>query len=152
MENISVRPPNSKATREEAPAEVPSEVPSEETVAEVPSKVEPTPTTFIVYFDFDKAGLDDAAKAVLEEAIAASKKLGGALAIDGNTDRAGSHSYNQILSELRVLAVAKYMAARDDSVSLTAINAYGEKKPMVHTADGVPEAANRRVEINIERQ
>ena len=88
----------------------------------------------------------------MAEAEAAAKKLDGAVTILGYADRAGPDTYNQVLSELRADAVAKYMAAGGVPTSLIAASAYGEGEPFVHTDDGVPEAANRRVVIIVEPQ
>jgi outer membrane protein OmpA-like peptidoglycan-associated protein len=110
------------------------------------------PLKYVVYFDFDKAELDTTGKMVLAEACKAAEKMGATVKIAGNADRAGSDEYNQFLSEMRADAVKKLMVADGMDVQMIEASAYGEKNPAVMTDDGVPEAANRRVEILVERQ
>jgi outer membrane protein OmpA-like peptidoglycan-associated protein len=108
------------------------------------------PLRYVVYFGFDDAALDPAAEAVLNEARVAAEKLGGVVSVAGNADKAGGDEYNQVLSELRADAVAKYMTAEGLPHGIIQTTAYGESNPAVPTADGVPEPANRRVEILVE--
>jgi len=53
-------------------------------------------TTYIVYFDFDKATLTDAAQAVIAEAVKMAKVNGFVkIQVTGHTDTVGSDSYDQ---------------------------------------------------------
>ena len=98
----------------------------------------------------EAAKLDARAEAVLNEAQAAAQKLGGIVSVSGNADKAGADTYNQILSELRADAVAKYIGAGGVPFGVIKTSAFGEENPAVPTPDGVPEPANRRVEILVE--
>ncbi len=107
--------------------------------------------TFVVYFDTDKAELDDSAKAVLAEAEAAASKMQGAnVLVSGNADRAGSNGYNLKLSEMRANAVATALAGGNIASKSIKTSAFGEEKPAFDTADGISARENRRVEITIE--
>lgn len=67
----------------------------------------------------------------------------------GHTDRVGSAPSNQTLSEARASSVASYLRSRQVVPQRLIIQGFGENAPLVPTADGVAEAANRRVEIRL---
>ena len=97
--------------------------------------------------------LSDTANNVVGDAARATRKIGAdaKLVVSGHTDRAGTGSYNKRLSNARAGAVVKALLA--DGVSAGAINqqAYGESRPVFKTDDGVREAGNRRVQIDLSR-
>ena len=126
------------------------------------NKIAPAPQTaakpkaqkirFVVYFENNKADLDDSARAVLAEAQEAAKKLGDvAVTIDGNADTVGATDYNLKLSALRAEAVAKVLGTGEIATTTIVTNAHGETRPAVVTADEIAEPRNRRVEILIEQ-
>jgi len=104
--------------------------------------------TFLVFFDFDRADLTDRARQIIAEA-ATNAQRGGTTRVEvsGHADRAGTPQYNQRLSERRAAAVAAELERRGVPRSAMAIQAFGESRPLVPTADGVREPQNRRVEI-----
>jgi OmpA-OmpF porin, OOP family len=107
------------------------------------------PRKYVVYFDFDKARLDDEAKATLAAAMAEAQKLGRArLVVGGHTDLVGPDKYNQTLSEMRAAAAAQFLRTGGLEPTSIAAKGYGKSKPVKPTAD--PEPANRRVEISLE--
>ena len=109
------------------------------------------PRRYVVYFDFDKARLDDEAKATLAEAMAEAQKLGRArLVVGGHTDLVGPDKYNQTLSEMRATAAATFLRTGGLEPTAIAAKGFGKSKPVKPTAD--PEPANRRVEISLERR
>ena len=65
----------------------------------------------------------------------------------GHADRSGTPQYNQRLSQRRADAVAAELVRRGVPRNAMAIQAFGESRPLVPTADGVREPQNRRVEI-----
>ena len=67
--------------------------------------------------------------------------------IAGHADRSGTPQYNQALSERRAAAVAAELERRGIARSAMTVQAFGESRPLVPTADGVREPQNRRVEI-----
>lgn len=106
--------------------------------------------TFVVYFDYDKAGLDAAARKVLAE-VAASQAVVKPLVISvaGFTDTMGGKSYNQNLSEHRAHAVAAALAGLGVAARLDPVG-FGKTHLAVKTRNHVREARNRRVEIHFE--
>lgn len=67
--------------------------------------------------------------------------------VAGHTDSTGTPAYNLALSRRRAEAVAAELVNRGVARQAIAIQAFGETKPLVATADGVREPQNRRVEI-----
>jgi outer membrane protein OmpA-like peptidoglycan-associated protein len=104
--------------------------------------------TFLVFFDFDRADLTDRARAIIAEAAQNAQRVGTTrIEIAGHADRAGTPQYNQRLSERRAQAVAAELERRGIARSAMTVQAFGESRPLVPTADGVREPQNRRVEI-----
>jgi len=117
----------------------------------VPAPAKPgmcSPSAYQVRFGFDEDKLDEETKLLLDKAIVEYKQCGLIkFTVAGHADRAGTDDYNQRLSERRVENVKQYLQARGVDVQRVQFEALGEKKPVVATPDGVPEAANRRVEM-----
>jgi outer membrane protein OmpA-like peptidoglycan-associated protein len=104
--------------------------------------------TFLVFFDFDRADLTDRARAIIAEAAQNAQRSGSArIEVAGHADRSGTPQYNQRLSERRAQVVAAELERRGVARSAMIIQAFGESRPLVPTADGVREPQNRRVEI-----
>jgi OmpA-OmpF porin, OOP family len=84
-------------------------------------------------FDFNKATLRPAGKAKLDELVskAAAIKLEVILVV-GHTDRIGSDSYNQKLSEKRAAAVKEYLVAK----GIEANRVYTEGKGLTQPVTG----------------
>jgi len=107
---------------------------------------------FVVYFALDKATLNAEAKSVIAAAAEQFRQTGSArISVRGHTDTSGSSDYNQALSERREQAVANELVSLGVAQSAITGEALGETAPAVPTGDGVPEAANRRVDIAIEQ-
>ena len=106
------------------------------------------PGSFLVYFGFNKATLDASARQVVAEAADEYKRTGAAqINVTGYADKAGRPAYNQRLSERRAEAVRRELERLGVQTSAVQLAAEGENDPAVPTADGVPEARNRRVVI-----
>ncbi|MGG5809619.1 OmpA family protein [Falsiroseomonas sp. CW058] len=104
--------------------------------------------TFLVFFDFDRADLTDRARQIIAEAATNAQRTGTTrIEVSGHADRSGTPQYNQRLSERRAAAVAAELERRGVARSAMVIQAFGESRPLVPTADGVREPQNRRVEI-----
>ena len=115
-----------------------------------PAAPPPASELYLVYFDFDKAELSEAAKAVLETAISAGRKLKGmTVTVSGHTDLAGIADYNMELSKRRAMAVSEALIKAGVASAAVKAEALGETHPAIITADGVAESGNRRVEILI---
>ena len=65
----------------------------------------------------------------------------------GHADRSGSPAYNQGLSQRRAQNVAAELVRLGVQREAISVQAFGESRPLVATADGVREMQNRRVEI-----
>ncbi|MCH8183536.1 MAG: OmpA family protein [Proteobacteria bacterium] len=111
----------------------------------------PQPVKLVVFFDFDKADLNAAARVKLDEAVAAIKgRRAVTILVNGHADRAGASGYNAKLSRLRAIAIADALARAGVPPEATTVSAFGELQPMVATEDDVREPSNRRVEIVIQ--
>jgi outer membrane protein OmpA-like peptidoglycan-associated protein len=111
-------------------------------------KVKAAPKEFLVFFDFDSDKLTPEAMEIVRSA-AQQAKAGGysKIRLTGYTDRAGPAKYNLGLSLRRadsVKAELKRLGVPEGEITARGL---GEANPLVPTADGVPEAQNRRVEI-----
>ncbi|ONG46519.1 hypothetical protein BKE38_25330 [Pseudoroseomonas deserti] len=118
-------------------------------VAPIAPAAAPSPTrTYLVFFDFDRADLTDRARQIVAEAAQNSTRVQTTrLEVSGHADRSGSPQYNQRLSQRRADAVAAELVRLGVARSAITIQAFGESRPLVPTADGVREPQNRRVEI-----
>jgi OOP family OmpA-OmpF porin len=106
------------------------------------------PETFLVYFAFDSTELTAQSNRVLDNAMSAAKKMGAKdLAVTGHADRSGPEKYNMDLSLRRASVVLDALAARGADPAKVSLAGRGEAEPLVPTADGVREPANRRAEI-----
>jgi len=111
----------------------------------------PRPVTFVVRFETGSA-----TKLTVESA-AVVERLNDALInwpapqlmIVGHTDRVGTDEANDALSLKRAQTVAKFLIERGVATTRIESGGRGKREPLVPTADGVAEAANRRVEITL---
>src|SRR3954451_25446334 len=119
---------------------------ADDPVATVSGQAEPS--SFVVYFGFNKATLDASARQVIAMAADEYKRTGGAqINVTGYADKAGQAEHNQRLSERRAEAVRRELERLGVQASAIQVAAEGEYDPAVPTPDGVPEARNRRVVI-----
>lgn len=106
-----------------------------------------------VNFDFDKATLRPDAVAILNEAVEILKRYPEMrVEVAGHTDLCGKDAYNQKLSERRAQTVYDYLVTNGiDASRLVGPVGYGESRPLVDTAQNLPECkneTNRRTELN----
>jgi len=117
-------------------------------VAPPPAPVQSVARTYLVFFDWNRADLTDRARQIIADAAAARTSARATrIEVAGHADRSGSDRYNQALSLRRAETVASELGRRGVSRSDIDIQAFGESRPLVATADGVREPQNRRVEI-----
>jgi len=129
------------AFNQPAPAPVP-------VVAPAPAAAPAPARTYLVFFDFDRANLTDRARQIIAEAAQSSTRVQTTrIEVAGHADRAGTPQYNQRLSQRRADAVAAELVRLGVARSEITVQAFGESRPLVPTADGVREPQNRRVEI-----
>jgi len=94
----------------------------------------------VVYFEFDKSDLDEAAKAKLEENAEWLKKdPARTVTIEGHTDEVGTPEYNLGLGERRAQASRDYLIHLGIDAKRVSIITYGEEKPA-----GTEDSKNRR--------
>lgn len=112
----------------------------------------PRPTTFTINFVFDSA------TELAPESAATVRQLKEVLAtwpaphltVVGHTDLAGSNDFNDQLALRRAKTVASFLVKAGIPAQQIETAARGKREPVVHTADGVPNQANRRVVITIQ--
>src|SRR5687767_10846121 len=121
--------------------------------ADVPTDVVSGPVEpgrYLVFFGLDRATLTPDGRSAVSEAAQDFLRTGAArISLAGHADRSASEAYNQRLSERRVEAVRKELVRLGVPDSAIGTVALGETDPLVQTADGVREARNRRVEIEV---
>jgi OmpA-OmpF porin, OOP family len=127
----------------------------EAAVASQPAPAVPPVTfaNFTVYFDFDSNAITPQTLSTLIDAANASDDMGASsITVSGYADRAGSEAYNQALSQRRADAVsAELKSLIGATAPAMTIEAFGESNNKVVTPDGVKEAKNRRVKIEIRK-
>lgn len=105
----------------------------------------------ILYFDFDESQITDASATKIDNFVEQMKGLQDIVVfVEGHADRAGPNGYNVSLSERRAEQVRQQLIREGITVGdLDELKtaAKGEEDPAVQTPDGVPEQANRRVEV-----
>lgn len=107
--------------------------------------------TYILYFDFDRAGLRPDAQAVMDDVIAAAQRgIRTRINVFAHTDTAGSADYNVGLSERRARSVMEALTGAGVDPSRMTATWFGETRLAVSTPDGAPNQENRRAEIIIE--
>jgi outer membrane protein OmpA-like peptidoglycan-associated protein len=112
----------------------------------VVSATQPCPS--YVFFDSGKTEIRREWEPVLDAAAAAAKG-GATLLLSGHSDTPGDASGNLRLSRERANAVAAALVARGVPRSALSMEAAGEQRLLVPTAEGVREVQNRRVTITI---
>lgn len=106
------------------------------------------PTSFMVFFDWDRSNLSAQAQTTIQQAAAAYKSRGSArVTATGHTDTSGPDGYNMALSLRRANAVKTGLVQQGVPEQAITVIGKGESNLLVQTGDGVREPQNRRVEI-----
>lgn len=104
--------------------------------------------TYLVFFDWDRASLTSRARQIVAEAAGAAGRVQVTrIEVAGHADRSGTDRYNMGLSVRRAQAVADELVRDGVARESITTQGFGERQPLVRTADGVREPHNRRVEI-----
>jgi len=105
---------------------------------------------FVVYFEWDRSNLNQAALETLDAAVARARECNIAnVVVVGHTDTSGSTAYNQGLSERRASVVREALVARGIGAGSITTQARGETELARATRDGVREPLNRRTAVTI---
>lgn len=119
-------------------------------MAAAPVAATPAPRqqAYITFFDFDQSTVMPEGLTVLK-AVSDNVRRGGVVdvTVTGNTDRAGTDSYNVALSQRRADAVKAILVRNGVSPNVIVSIAKGEAQPLVATADGMREPQNRNVAV-----
>lgn len=112
----------------------------------------PRPRTFTINFEFDSATqlAPESAATVADLKKALAKWPTPHLTVVGHTDLAGTQDFNDRLSLQRAQSVASFLIRSGIPAQQIEIAGRGKREPLVHTADGVPNQANRRAVITIQ--
>ena len=114
----------------------------------VPVELYPVMETFVatIYFDFDRAALNEKAEQTLKEIIA-SLKQGKRVYLIGYTDNAGGQGYNKRLSERRVETVNTYLRVHGIAPDDIVVSWKGFSNPAETNFTISGRKLNNRVEI-----
>ncbi|HEY4802791.1 MAG TPA: OmpA family protein [Paraburkholderia sp.] len=112
----------------------------------------PRPRTFTINFVFDSATqlAPESAATVAELKKVLATWPAPHLTVIGHTDMAGSQEFNDRLSMRRAQSVASFLVKSGIPARQIEVAGRGKREPLVHTADGVPNQANRRAVITIQ--
>ena len=110
------------------------------------------PLSFILYFLDGKDELTAESKQRLGDIIKEIARRGSKISemtVVGHTDLVGKMEFNDRLSLQRAKRVADELVNIGIDRDAIATAGRGKREPLIPTADEVPEARNRRVEVNI---
>ena len=138
-----------------APPPPPAPAPVAPTPAPAPAPA-PVPTTEKVsyaadaFFDFDKAVLQPAGKASLDDLTSKLQGMNLEVIIAvGHTDSIGTDAYNEKLAIRRAEAVKTYLRGKGIDANRIYTEGKGEKQPVADNKTSAGRAKNRRVEIEV---
>jgi OmpA-OmpF porin, OOP family len=141
-----------EATPLEAAAPMPESAQATAPAAPVAPAIAAQPGPFLVFFDWDQAIVTSEAQAILRSAMASYQETGQAsISVAGYADRSGDSGYNEGLSMKRANAVKQFLIQSGLAVDVISMESFGERNPLIETADGVREPQNRRVELKLSR-
>jgi OOP family OmpA-OmpF porin len=105
---------------------------------------------FVVYFEWDRSNLNQAALETIDAAVARARQCNvSGVVVVGHTDTSGSAQYNIGLSERRASVVRDALVARGIGAGSITTQARGETELARATRDGVREPLNRRTAVTI---
>jgi peptidoglycan-associated lipoprotein len=105
--------------------------------------------TSTFYFAYDKAGLDDTSKKLLQaHAEFLNSHPEQSITIAGHTDARGTKEYNQSLGQRRANAIASFLKEQGVSQNQIKTVSFGKEHPLTNAENDQAQALNRRAEIN----
>ena len=114
------------------------------------SALPPAPQHFILFFRFESDELTEESRALLPQVLQAIKNRPvPEVAVVGHTDTMGTAGSNIELGLRRAKAIRSVLIDAGVGAALIEAISHGEADLLVKTADEVPEARNRRVDITV---
>lgn len=108
------------------------------------------PAQFTLYFIEGKDEFTDESRQLIDRVFAEiAKRPVPDVVVIGHTDKVGSDAVNDPLSRQRAEVVRTALLARGVAADKIMTIGRGKREPIVATAEGVAEARNRRVEIQV---
>jgi outer membrane protein OmpA-like peptidoglycan-associated protein len=112
--------------------------------------VSPEPARFVIYFRPMSDAFSLKARATLSDIVRVVRDRGSRdVGVVGHADTLAPADYNDRLGFRRARRVAEALASMGLDRAIRDVRSHGEKDPAVPTADEVPEARNRRVEVTV---
>ena len=110
----------------------------------------PRPISFMLYFESGTDQFTDQSKLELKRLLAEmARRQAPDITVIGHTDLVGSDPSNDALSLQRAERVKSILVGMGVPAERILTAGRGRREPLVSTADGIPEARNRRVEISV---
>lgn len=110
----------------------------------------PAPQHFVLFFRFDSEELTDDSRRLVQDVLSTVKQRPDPEVVAiGHTDTMGTPTSNVELGLRRANAVRAILIDAGLPAASIAVRSHGEGALLVHTADGVVEPRNRRVEITV---
>lgn len=108
----------------------------------------PPPAHFTLYFIEGSTRMVPSSQPQVEALFAeVARRPGAEVQVTGHTDRLGQDADNDRLSLERAREIRDLLVAQGLDAAITSAVGRGEREPLVQTADGVRDQANRRVEV-----
>lgn len=105
-----------------------------------------------IYFDYDQAGLSDAAKATLDRhAQWLQARPTMRVSVEGHCDERGTVDYNLALGDQRAKAVREYLISLGVAEGRLTTVSYGKERPVDNGQDDAAWAKNRRAHFAVSR-
>ena len=133
-----------------APAAVLTEQEVQDIFGAVLEGLPPPPRHFTLFFKFESEDLTDESRRLVQDVLqeVMTRPVPDVVAV-GHTDTTGQAAANVQLGLRRANTVRTLLVSAGLASSSIQVASHGEAELMVATADGVPEARNRRVEITV---
>ena len=118
--------------------------------ADALASLPPAPQHFVLFFRFDSEELTDDSRHLVQDVLSMVKQRPDPEVVAiGHTDTMGTLTSNVELGLRRANAVRTILVDAGLPAASIAVRSHGEGALLVHTADGVVEPRNRRVEITV---
>ena len=101
----------------------------------------------VFYFEFDKAVLNDEARAALMQHAEFLKANPASIRLEGHADERGTREYNMALGERRAKTVKEYLVLQGVAASSMEVISYGEERAASFGSNESSWRMNRRVEL-----